>query len=178
MKNFLLWSTILVLTSCTSIRVFTDHDSSVEFSDYKTFAYLKPEIDKVELSDLDKRRILKALDRVMKNKGYAKSETPDLLVSFDTRAKEKVYVNNMGGNWGWSPWFWNPWWGFGPNYNSNVSTQTEGILYINLIDAESKQLIWQGKGRGFIGEFTKNRDERINLFVEEILTYYPPEINE
>ena len=161
---------LLPLLGCSSISVFTDHDSGVDFSDYKTFAYFKPGIDKVEISDLDKRRIMKAIDLQMKQKSMMKSDMPDLLVSINTTAKEKVYVNNMNfgfWGWGWNPWMW------GPNQN-NVSSRTEGVLYIDLIDAKTKQLVWQGKGKGGISEYTKNRDERIAIFVSEILKNYPP----
>ena len=164
---------MLTLLGCSSISVFTDHDSGVDFSKYKTFAYFKPGIDKIEISDLDKRRILKAIDQQMEGKSIMKSDMPDLLVSINTTAKEKVYVNQMNyGFWGWG-WGWNPWM-WGPNANT-VSTQTEGALYIDLIDAKTKQLVWQGKGKGGISEYTKDRDERIGIFVEEILKNYPPE---
>lgn len=165
MRHFLLFGSLLFLFSCNSIRVYTDHDSKIDFSTYSSFAYIKPEIDKVAISDLDKRRILKAIDMNLEIKGFTKSKTPNLLVSFSTKATEKIYVNNFG----WSPWFW------GPNYSS-VNTDTEGILFINFFDATSKQLIWQGKGLGMINEFTKNRDERIAFFVAEIISKYPPEI--
>ena len=161
---------LLPFLGCSSISVFTDHDSGVDFSDYKTFAYFKPGIDKVEISDLDKRRIMKAIDLQMSQKSMMKSDMPDLLVSINTTAKEKVYVNNMNfgfWGWGWNPWMW------GPNQN-NVSSRTEGVLYIDLIDAKTKQLVWQGKGKGGISEYTKNRDERIAIFVSEILKNYPP----
>ena len=55
-----------------------------------------------------------------------------------------------------------------------VSSRTEGTLYINIIDSATKQLIWQGKGRGGIQENLKNRDDKIALFVQEIMTNYPP----
>ena len=161
---------LLPLLGCSSISVFTDHDSGVDFSDYKTFAYFKPGIDKLEISDLDKRRIMKAIDLQMSQKSMMKSDMPDLLVSINTTAKEKVYVNNMNcgfWGWGWNPWMW------GPNQNT-VSSSTEGVLYIDLIDAKTKQLVWQGKGKGGISEYTKNRDERIAIFVSEILKNYPP----
>ena len=164
---------LLLLPSlgCSSISVFTDHDSGVDFSKYKTFAYFKPGIDKVEISDLDKRRILKAIDLQMAQKSMMKSDAPDLLVSINTTAKEKVYVNNMNfGYWGWG---WNPWM-MGPSIQ-NVSSQTEGILFIDLIDNTSKQLIWQGRGHGPLTEMTNKRDERIQKLVTEILTAYPPE---
>ena len=162
---------LLLIMGCGTISVFTDHDSGVDFSKYKTFAYFKPGIDKVEISDLDKRRILKAIDLQMAQKSMIKSDLPDLLVSINTSAKEKVYINNnFNGFWGWG---WNPWM-WGPNQNM-VSSSTEGALYIDLIDAKTKQLVWQGKGRGGISEYTKNRDERIGVFVAEILKKYPPE---
>ena len=173
MKNIFLLLITLILNSCSSIKVFSDYDRNIDFSNYETFAYFKPEIDKVDISDLDKRRILRALDSEMNLKGLSKSETPDLLIGFTTKAKEQIYVNtgnNFGWGWGWgfNPWFW----GNG-GYNS-VSTRTEGTLYVNIIDAATKQLIWQGKGRGGINEFMKNRDERISLFIHEIVENYPP----
>ena len=106
----------------------------------------------------------------MSVKGLSKSETPDLLVGFTTQAKEQIYINNQN-NWGWG-WGFNPWF-WGPNYNT-VSTRTEGTLFINLIDATTKQLVWQGKGKGGIPENYKNRDERIGLFVQKIISNYPP----
>ena len=139
-----------ILLGCSSISVFTDHDSGVDFSKYKTYAYFKPGIDNAEISDLDKRRILKAIDLNLFKKSLMKSEIPDLLISINTIAKEKIYINN--GFWGWNSWFW------GPNFNT-VSSQTEGTLYIDIIDAKTKQLIWQGKGRGAISEYMDNRDE-------------------
>ena len=68
--------------------------NDIDFSNYKTFAYFRPEIDKVDISDLDKRRILRALDKEMNLKGLSKSETPDLLIGFTTKAKDKIYVTN------------------------------------------------------------------------------------
>ena len=88
MYLFFFW----MLFSCSSVNVFTDHDAGVDFSKYKTYAYFKPGIDKVEISDLDKRRILKAIDFQLSGKSMMKSEIPDLLISINTTAKEKVYI--------------------------------------------------------------------------------------
>ncbi|MDC0874721.1 DUF4136 domain-containing protein [Flavobacteriaceae bacterium] len=170
MKYFVLSTSLFLFASCSSIQVFSDHDSSIDFSKYSTFAYFKPEIDQVKISDLDKRRILKAIDAEMSAKGLSKSETPDLLIGFTTQAKEQIYINNQN-NWGWG-WGFNPWF-WGPSFNT-VSTRTEGTLFVNIIDATTKQLVWQGKGRGGIQENYKNRDERIALFVKNIVSNYPP----
>ncbi len=170
MKNIYLLLLTITIVGCSSISVFTDHDSGVDFTKYNSFAYFKPGIDKVEISDLDKRRILKAIDLQLAEKSMLKSDMPDLLVSINTTAKEKIYVNTNYGawGWGWNPWIWSP------NQNM-VSSRTEGVLYIDIIDAKTKQLVWQGKGKGGISEYSKNRDERIGIFVAEILKKFPPD---
>ena len=73
--------------SCSSIQIFSDHDSSVDFSGYKTFAYFKTEIDQVNISDLDKRRILKALDYQMSSKGLSKSERSEQFTEIKEASK-------------------------------------------------------------------------------------------
>ena len=134
---------IFTLSSCSSVRVNTDYDSKISFSNYKTYAYLKSGIDKAEISDLDKKRILTAIDGNLASKGMNKSENPDLLISIFTKEKERVDVNqNYSFGWGWG---WNPYWGMG---YSNVTTTPVGTLFIDIIDAKTKELIWQGEGSG------------------------------
>ena len=65
----LLLVTIFVLQSCGSVRVVSDYDTSVDFSKYKTFAFFKPGIDKAKINDIDKRRILKAIEVNLLDKG-------------------------------------------------------------------------------------------------------------
>ncbi|MDO4879925.1 MAG: DUF4136 domain-containing protein [Capnocytophaga sp.] len=169
MKKILLLFAIAttLLTSCASVRVSSDYDSKANFPEYKTFAFFKEGIDKVEVSDLDKKRILRSIEEEMIKKGFTLSENPDLLVNFFTKERERQDVyTNVGFGWGWGP-FW----------GNNVSVgpvQTEGTLFIDLIDAKKKDLIWQGKGIGVISDYG-NRDDRISAFVSEILKQYPPQ---
>ena len=168
MKYFSLFL-FLFLFSCSSVYVISDHDASIDFKSYKTFAYLKSGIDKAEISDLDKRRILKSIDLELESKGLNKSKKPDLLITFSTNAKEKIYINTdyLYSNWHYNPYF------FGPMRSFPIN-QIEGTLYINLIDSKTKKLIWQGKGRGGLSDYIKNRDEKIGAFVSEILNNFPP----
>ena len=69
MKQFILLSAFLTLVSCASILVSSDYDTAVDFSTYSTYAFFKPGIDNAKISDLDKRRILKALENTMQTKG-------------------------------------------------------------------------------------------------------------
>ncbi|MCZ8198074.1 MAG: DUF4136 domain-containing protein [Flavobacterium sp.] len=163
---------IFLLTSCASVRVASDFDKSVDFTKYKTYAYYKNGIDKVEISDLDKKRILRSIDEVMASKGFVKSENPDLLVNIFTKEREEVNVNQFNAGWGYGwGWGWNP---FGFGMQTSVSTNTEGTLFIDLIDASKKEMIWQGEGSGYLTKNTAKKDERVKEFVSKILAQYPP----
>ncbi|MBQ4822895.1 DUF4136 domain-containing protein [Aquimarina sp. MMG016] len=176
MKSFSLLSLILIITlsSCTTVRVASDYDKQASFETYKSFAFYKPGIDKAEISDLDKKRILRAIEADMLSKGFIKSENPDVLVSIFTKTKENVniYQNNFGWGWGYG-WGWNPWF-WGPNYNT-VSRVTEGTLYIDLIDASKKELIWQGMGTAALTKNVDKKQDKMNQIVGAILEKYPPQ---
>lgn len=156
----------ILLTACSSVRVGADYDTSIDYSQYKTFAFHKPSIDKVEISDLDKKRILRNIDEVMLTKGFEKTDTPDILISFFTKEQQRIdlYRNNFG-------------FGYGPFYyrgSSNANVVNEGYLYIDLIDSKSKELIWQGQGIGVLEGTTEKKEKKIKEFVTKILSQYPP----
>ncbi len=165
---------LLVISSCSSVRVASDFDNRTDFSQYKTYAFHKDGIDKVEISDLDKRRILRAIDDQMTAKGFTKSDTPDMLVNIFTKSSEQVNVSQFNAGYGWGYGGWGYGWGWGPSY-STVSTTTEGTLYIDLIDARKKELIWQGIGTGVLTKDRERKEERINEFVSKILMQFPPQ---
>ena len=174
MKNLILLSICLTFISCNSVRVFSDYDTSIDFKDYTTYAFFKPGIDEVEISDLDKKRILKAIEFELDGKQLTKSETPDLLINLAVKSSNDVYINqNNGFGYGYGFGLWNGW-GWPNNNIATVSSQTNGMLFIDLIDTKTKQLVWQGKGKGYISEYSKKRDERIQYFVTKILKNYPP----
>ncbi|MCO6148259.1 DUF4136 domain-containing protein [Flavobacterium sp. NRK1] len=165
-----------IAASCSSIRVNSDYDDNADFNQYKTYGFFDKAIEKAEISDLDKKRILNAIDAEFQKKGFTKSDNPALLVNIFTKASKEVNVNQWGygGGWGWG---WGYGWGpgyWGGNYTS-VSTSTEGTLFIDLIDANKKELVWQGVGTGVLTLDRDKKQERINEFVSEIMKQFPPQ---
>ncbi len=158
---------LLLISSCSSIKVTTDYEKETDFSKYKTFAFYKKGIDKAPISDIDKRRIISAISTELENKGMIKSQTPDVLLSIFTKARERVdvYQNN------WHPYYYRP------HHMRQITKYTEGTLFIDVIEKEGKKLIWQGIGSGFLTKSQKpeKREENIQKFVEEILAKYPPQ---
>ena len=146
------------------------------FDNYKTFAFFKPGIDKAEISDLDKRRILRAIETEFMAKGYTKSENPDMLISIFTKAKQRVDVYNNAwgrrlglGTWlglGRCGWAWGPGWGWA---GVAIKFQREQkACYLLISRCQKKELIWQGSGTGNL--ITKNvrkkKQELKNLYLK------------
>ena len=177
MKNLKLLSILffitVILVSCGSVRVASDYDSEADFSQYKTFAFYKSGIDKVEISDIDKKRILKSIQTTLLNKGLTINENPDILINIATKSSDNIYIDNTF----YSPYYtgWYP--NYGRGHRQVAYSTSQGALYIDLIDTKTKQLIWQGKGTGFLSSSKRtNRDELVSSYVTKILDVYPPEI--
>lgn len=167
-KTLLVISILLVITtSCSMIRVDADYETQTDFSQYKTFAFYKTGIDKAPISDIDKRRIMRAIETELLAKGMQKSENPDILVSLFTKARTQVDVYENE----WQPYYYDPF------YRQKVSKYTEGTMFIDIIERKGKKLVWQGVGTGFLTTSKKpaKREANINKFVQKILEKYPPE---
>ena len=102
-----------------------------------------------------------------------KSENPDLLINILTKERERIDVNQYNAGWGYGWGYgWNPYlWGGRSTY---VTSSTEGTLYIDLIDAKKKELVWQGEGVGYLTENRNEKEKQINEFVAKILEQFPP----
>ncbi|WP_237274645.1 DUF4136 domain-containing protein [Tenacibaculum ovolyticum] len=167
-KLLLLPIIALVITSCSSVRVATDYDTKVNFNQYKTFAFYKKGIDKASISDLDKKRIMRAVESELLAKGMTKSSSPDILVSLFTKSRERVNIDdNMFGGF------------YYPQYYGmsriRVSQHTEGTLFIDLLDAKKKDLVWQGIGTGALKTTSvEQKEARVKEFVNAIMAKYPP----
>ncbi|WP_322545200.1 DUF4136 domain-containing protein [Elizabethkingia miricola] len=163
---------LFFIASCSAVNVATDYDKTVDFTKYKTYNYWETDTAKDELSDLDKKRVFSAIDEQMILKGYSKNDNPDFLINLVTDSKEIQNVNTYYGgysfrrNWGW---------GIGGS-NQTVSTSTEGILYIDILDAKKNELIWQGKGTGLLADSMEEKDKRAKMFVSQILKKFPSKV--
>jgi len=165
---------LFTIFSCKSVKITSNYDRKTNFSKFKTFAFYKKGIAKVDLSDLDKKRILHAIESELLAKGMTKSAHPDVLVNIITKSRDKIDYydsNNYLDVWTYQHYGE----GSGPTYN-DVSTAIMGTLFIDIIDASKKHLVWQGVGVGFLN-FVDSKEKKEKLFKEfatEIMKKYPP----
>lgn len=160
----------LALISCSSVTVAVDYDREVDFSQYITYGYYKPGLDAIQISDLDKRRILKNIDAELDAKGMVKSDNPQIIINIFTEEQENVnvYQDNFGWGMGWG-WGWG--WGMPM---TTVNRSVEGTLFIDFIDLNKNRLVWQGIGTGILSLEMEKKEERIQEIVRKILQRYPP----
>ena len=175
-KIVLLIAFATILSSCNSIRVSSDYNEEINFTEFKTYAFSKSGIDKVEINDIDKKRILRAIDVELYNKGYRKSSIePDFLINFFTKTNKKIDYYPSNNYYGYAV----PYGGMGHYASSwylNSFSYNEGVLFIDIIDRNKNELVWQGIGKGYIyNDKPDNKNEKIKVMVNKILLQFPPE---
>jgi len=167
---------VMLLGACTSLRVASDFDKDANFKSYKTYNFYEKGLEKLEVNGLDKKRMMAAVDAEMQAKGFTKAAKPDLFVNLIVVKRERtdVYDNGFYSPWGWRGgwgWGWGPFWGGGMR---TIDRYQEGLFVIDFLDPKTKMHVWHGRGDGFNLDSFKNREERINEGVKEILAQYPP----
>lgn len=156
----------MVFFSCSTVKVSYDFDKSTDFNSYKTYNFHQKGIDKLELNDLDKRRILTSIEANLASKGLSKSENPDLYINVLASSKDKINIDNSyyGGYWG--PYYYGS--------PSRVYQYTSGTIIIDIVDNHRNILIWQGAGSGLNVSDLNRKAEDIPKAIDEILVNFPP----
>jgi hypothetical protein len=170
---------LIVAASCSSVKVSSDFDKSAGFASYKTYTFT-PEAKKLEgVNDLNRNRLLSAIETELAAKGFTKAETnPDVLIDIQLKGEQKqtATATNSGGRYGYGYRY-----GYGGGFSTttiNYDTYVDGTLFVDMIDAKKNQLVWQGRGTKTVDPDAsqKKREENINYAVKLIFEKYPPKM--
>lgn len=168
---FILLAAGLGLASCSPFQVRSDYAQSANFSSYKTY---KLRIDDLKINDIDKDRVLNELSKQLQAKGLQSGENPDLIINVKANHKKITEINSSSpyGMYGWGGPFG---WGVGMN-RTWTSNYNEGAVIVDMIDAQTQKLVWQGIGSGISVDRPKTKEKQIPQIMEEIMANYPPEM--
>ncbi|WOJ97835.1 DUF4136 domain-containing protein [Congregibacter brevis] len=189
-KTFLaIVATIAVaIAGCSSNPPVIDYDPSVDFSNYKTFAFISDHpLMRAEGSPpgspLFEGRLMRITEDILNAKGFrivANAEEADFAIGYTSGARDKIKVNSYPepyrpyyGGWGWGA----PYYGGGYGGGSNVDVQqyVEGTLAIDIYDVAEHKPAWHGVATKRITDsMLRNPDETITEIVNEILEGFPP----
>jgi hypothetical protein len=172
--KMLLAAVTVGLFCCSSIKVSSDYDQQADFSKYKTYT-LTNEAKDLRISDLDRRRLIEALEAGLTAKGFSASPNGDILVDLkiNTEQKETTTATSNGPYGSAYRYRWGS--GFSTT-DIDVERYIEGTLFIDFIDAAKKQLVWQGRGVKTLDPYAtpQEKEQRIKSAVNTILAKYPP----
>jgi hypothetical protein len=165
-------------TSAPDTRV--DYDKSSDFSVYRTFGFpAETGTDRGGYSTLVTSYFKSAVTTAMEARGYKYTEErPDLLVNFFMNTTERTEHRSSParyGYYGYRNGLYSPW----PMYEDNHSvTYKYGTINVDIVDAEKKQLIWEGIAEGRVSEESlENPKVTINAVVTELMRQYPGKPN-
>lgn len=145
-----LFTTLALLSGLAlsvSAKTTIDFDPSIDFSRFKTFAYIGGVENLVAIQmnpDLINIRFHHMVVRELEKKGLHEvnpGQNPDLIVRYWANPETQVDVAVMG-NWGpYGPYIGSDW---AYVYNAVASTSRHlGTLIIDLIDPKAKALVWR-----------------------------------
>ena len=171
MKKYLLLCILVPLLASCGATVAVDYDVSQDFTGYKTYDFY-PSIDS-GLSQLDEKRIEKAVDSVLRLNGFRKSPDPDFWINYygqeamaPVRSTIGIGVGTGGSNGS-----------VGVSGGIPVGTdEIEQRLTFDLVDAQADELIWQAVLEGRFKEYASPTQKR-NYYlrgIQKVFSKFPP----
>jgi hypothetical protein len=165
---------VLCLAGCASpVRV--DFDMGADFSSYRTYRWHDGDVhvlDALAANPLAKKRVVRAVDTVLQEKGFFAKEGSacDFTVFVHGTVQQRVELHDTGGMYG-------HYGGFGMGVSSiDVSTYDEGVLFIDVLDGSTRELVWRGSLSRVV-KYHKDPNKAqvaIEKTVRQILEKFPP----
>lgn len=177
LKWCMLFTCVIAFTGCITVLTAVDYDKNIDFSKLKTYNYYGKGIDQLALNNLDKPRMMGAVETAMAKMGFSKADQPDFLVNIVVLSSTKTRADwgYSGGGYQWDATAMAYQWRdsqFGP---LSTSKQYQGgTIIIDFLNPRTNAILWHGVGSGFDFDDYDNREFRINSAVKQILAQYPP----
>jgi hypothetical protein len=172
-----------LLTGCATQRradIRTDVAPNANLSSYSTFGF--PEqtgTDRGGYSTIVTDYFKAAVTEQMQLRGYRYvDQNPSLLVNFYANVHERTEVRSRPGSsaafgyYGYRYGLYDAW----PMYHSDVESVTYpiGTVNVDVVDAQKKQLIWEGVAQGRVRDADmENPREAISAVVAQLFARFP-----
>ena len=177
---------VVIISACSSIKVTTDYDKTVDFTQLKTFEYYgwAAESDKI-LNQLERDRIEATFGDEFRKRGLTYVESGgDMIVTLFVMIENKTQYNTTTtgmGHGGYGGYYgYGPGWGWGPGMGMSMSTTTVqeynytvGTLVIDIYHAADEKLIWESIGKGTVDDNPQKREKNLPKTIAQIMAQYP-----
>lgn len=167
-----------LVAGCASTPNTVAHsDPNTDFTRFRTFGFFEPlSTDSKQYQSLLSNFLKVAMAQELDKRGMAFDADPDVLVNFYVNTQEKIRsrsVPTAGAYYGYRDPFYDPWVGYG-GWETQIDQYTEGTLNIDVVDAATRKLVWEGSISGRVrDEHVRNLEQTIDQAVAEIMANYP-----
>lgn len=161
---------ILLLSSCSTVKVVSDTDKTTDFSQYKTYSFLGwQDNSDAQLSVFDKKRLRVAFASELEARGMSYQESADdMAISLFIVINQKTSVTDytdyyVNGGYGIYSRY-NRGWGYGygnPQTTYQEDDYMKGTLIMDVFDGKSNEQVWQGIAVSTIAEKPEKRKKTI-----------------
>jgi hypothetical protein len=161
----------IVLFAATALRadkVRSDFDHSVNFSKFRTFMWIR---EPVTDEPFAAERIRKAVNLQLTARGLRQvSEGADLAIGANLASEEKHT---------WETYYSGSGWDWGQGWTTTVEkTYDVGTLTVDVFDANTKKIVWQGIGIDTIPSKAEKRIKDRDKQIEKMFRNFPPVVRE
>ena len=167
------------LLLCSSLSVFaasvkTDYSHSTNFSQFKTYSWLK-----VQAGDsLWANRIKQDVDEQLAKKGWTEvpSNGSASITAFRSTQEQptlETFYDGFGGGWGWRGRG-----GFGGGGMGMSTTTTDdtkvGTIVVDIFNSQTKQLLWRGTDSSDLGSNVEKNAKSLSKDMGDLFKHFPP----
>jgi hypothetical protein len=169
----------LLLASCANVAVTTDYDRAVDFSKYRTYAWVREASADQRPAQSIPQAVQHAVDAGLAAKGCTLSGSPAFLVRARFAAKEQIAMHrhtDWGGAGAWPQsrqGGGGNLWPVTPHTLTDVDRFTEAMISLEFLDSETRRLLWRGEGEIVFGTAAENA-RSVEEAVAQLLKRFPP----
>ena len=144
---------LIALGGCASTpNVVTNTAPGVDFGQYSTFGFFSPlATDEQGYESMVSNFLKVATAQQLDQRGLTYSETPDLKINFYVHTQEKIRSRSVPTTSAYyayrDPFFYDPWRAY-PAYETRIDQYTQGTLNVDVVDAKTQKLVWEGMVSG------------------------------
>ena len=193
-KSLTVLAVCIFFYDTASAQVTYDYDKEADFTQYKTYSFggWQEDSDKL-INDLDKKRIYDSFkaEFVQRDMEYVLGDA-DIVVTFfiviDEKTSTTAYTNYMGTGMGYGMGYHGGYyggynragWGWGGGSSTTSYSENDykvGTFVMDIYDAKSKKLVWQGVSQKTIKENASKRARTIPKSAKKLMKNYPIKIS-
>lgn len=157
---------------CATMNVSAHVERSIDFTNYKTYAW--GPADQFPTGDprLDNNPFLRdyltgAVDRQLARRGYrlTTTGTPDLMIHYHANVTQRFEVHGVDRAWGYDP-----------NAEPTVAEYEEGTIVVDVTDVRLDKVVWRGWAQDSITGLIDNQDrmeKQVKKSIDLMFTRFP-----